>query len=71
MLVEHVVAAGGRIEQAEQRQQGRLTRARGPGDRDELAGLDVHVDVREGVGLDLLGVKDLGDTVEVDQRRSF
>ena len=40
----------------------------GPGDRDVLAVLDLEVDLREGVGLDFVGVEDLLDAFQSDQR---
>ena len=66
--VEDVGAAGGRVEQAQDREQRRLAAARRPRDRHVLAFLDVQVDPRQGVGLDLVGEEDLGESLEVDQR---
>ncbi len=52
----------------EDREQRRLAAARGPGDRDVLALLDLEVDAGERVRLDLVGVEDLGQALELDQR---
>ena len=68
LAVEHVVAVGRRVEQAENRQQRGLAAARRPGDGDVLAALDLEVDPGERVGLDLVGEEDLRDAVEVNQR---
>ena len=67
--VEAVAAAGRRVEQPQDREQRGLAAARGPGDRDVLALLDLEVDAGEGVGLDLVGVEDLAQALEPDQRR--
>src|ERR1700736_617334 len=49
-----VAALGGRVEQAEDRQERGLAGARGPLDRDELAPADGQLHSRQGVGLDVL-----------------
>jgi hypothetical protein len=69
LRVERVAPLGRRVEETEQREQRRLAAARGPGDRHELPVLDLQVDPREGVGLDLVGVEDLGDSLEADERQ--
>ena len=65
---EHVAALARRIEQAEDGQQRGLAAARRAAHRHVFPGADLEVDAREGVGLDLLGVKDPGDALEPDQR---
>ena len=69
-VVQQVLAFGRRIEQTENRQQRRLPAARRPGDRDVLALADFHVNAREGVRLDLVGVEHLGHTIELQERLS-
>ena len=56
-----------RIEEPEDREQGRLPAARRPGDGDVLALVDGEVDVGERVGLQLVGVEDLLDAIEPDE----
>ena len=65
---ERVLAVGRRVEQAEDREQRRLAAARRSFHRDVLARLDLDVDVLKGVGLHLVGVEDLLDPGEADQR---
>ncbi len=65
--VERVAAAGRRIQQTQDRQQGRFAAARRPGNRHVLAFGDIEVHAGKRVGFDLVGVKHLGDGVEVDQ----
>jgi hypothetical protein len=62
-----VGAAGGRVEQAQDREQRGLAAAGGAGDRHVFALGDVEVDAGEGVGLDLVRVEDLGQALEPDQ----
>src|SRR5262245_44936923 len=66
LAVEQVLALGRRIEEAEQREQGRLAAARRAGDREELAFRDVEVNTVERVRLEVVGVEDLGDGLEAD-----
>src|SRR5262249_8540064 len=66
--VQHVPAVGRRVEQPQNREQRRLAAPGGAGDGDVLAGADLQVDVVERVCLDLVGVEDLLDTVELDER---
>ena len=40
----------------------------GTGDGDVLAAVDLQVDAGEGVGLDLVGLEDLGQVLQMDQR---
>src|SRR5207249_1136060 len=69
-ILEQVGAFGGRVEQPQQRQQCRLAAPRRPGDRDVLALLDLEMDIRERVGLHLVGVEDLLDALKLNQRRT-
>ena len=67
LAVEPVAALGRRVEQAQDRQQRGFAAARRPGDGDVLALADLEVDAGEGVGLDFVGVEDLGDAFELDE----
>ena len=66
--VEPVLTVGRRVEQPENRQQRRLSAAGGSRDGDVLPGVDVEVDLREGMGLDLVGEEDLRHLVEANER---
>src|SRR5213596_1675478 len=59
-----------RVEQAEQGKQRRLPTPRGPRDRDVVALLDLEMHVRERMRLDLVGVEDFLDALELNQRRT-
>jgi hypothetical protein len=59
---------GGRVEQAEDREQRGFATPRRPGNRHVLAFPNVHVDAREGVRLHFVGEKHLGDAVELEER---
>ena len=66
-LVEVVPALGGRVEQAEDREQRGLAAAGRAGNGHILALADLQMNAREGVGFDLVGVEDLGDAFEFDE----
>jgi hypothetical protein len=68
LATQDVAAVARRIEQAEDREQRRLAAAGRARDRDVLAGANFEMNVREGVRLDLIGVKDLLDPFHLDQR---
>ena len=55
IALQLMFAGGRRIEQSENRQQGRLAATRRTGDRHKLAATDLHRYGREGVRLHLLG----------------
>ena len=65
--VQHVGAVGGRIEQAQNRQQRGFPAARRPGDGQILALLDVQMNARQRVRLHFVGLEDLGHAVHADQ----
>src|SRR5439155_26770987 len=68
--LEQVRPLSGRVEQAEQRKQSRLPAPRRSRDRDVVALLDLEMDVRERMGLHFVGVEDLLDALELNQRRT-
>src|SRR5262245_18976122 len=59
LVVQRVVAFAWRVQQAKNRQQGRFAAARRSGDRDILALVDLEMNIRQCVGLDFVGIKDL------------
>ena len=59
--VELVAAGVEGLEQARDVEERGLARARGPGDRDELAGLHLQREVAQRMRLDQVGAKDLAD----------
>src|SRR5690606_15146985 len=59
---------GRRVEQAEDREQGRLAAAGRSGNRHVFAARDVEVHAGQRVGFDLVGQEHLLDAVEADQR---
>src|SRR5207244_11042601 len=65
---EQVGPLGRRVEQAQQRQERGLSAPRRPRDRDVVALLDLEMHVRERVRLDFVGVEDLLDALELNQR---
>src|SRR5436309_4676561 len=67
-VFEQVGPLGRRVEQAEQGQQRRLPAPRRPRDRDVVALLDLEMHVRERMGLHLVGVEDLLDALELNER---
>ena len=70
LVVEPVLATGRRVEQAQEREQRGLAAAGRAGDGDVLAAAHLEVHLGEGVGLDFIGVEDLLDAFEADQRRA-
>src|SRR5207244_6368973 len=64
---EDVAPLAGRVEQAEEREQGSLATAGESADSDVLACADLQIDVGERVGFHLFRVEDPGDTDEPDQ----
>src|SRR5438067_8004696 len=66
--IEQVLTAGGRVEQAEDGQQGCLPRPGGADDREPLVLAHRKVDVGEGVRLHFVGEEDLLDVLHLDQR---
>ncbi len=71
LTVEQIAAFGGRIEQAEDREQRRFAAARGAGDGDVFARLDFQINAGQRVGFDLVGEEDFFDAVEVNERFRF
>jgi hypothetical protein len=67
--VEHVLAAAESLQQAGDVEEGGLARARGAGDRDELALLDVDVEATQRVRLDHVGAVDLAQVRHAQHRR--
>src|SRR5262245_27695749 len=67
LAVEQVAAVGRRVEQPEDREQRRLAASRRPGNGDVLALLDAEMDVRQVVRLDLVGIEDFLDALELNQ----
>jgi hypothetical protein len=67
VAVEPVLAAGRRVEEAEDREERRLAAARGAGDADVLAVRDFEVELMEGSRLDLLGHEALFEGVQFDE----
>ena len=67
-LVEGVRTPRGRVQQAEDREQGGLPAAGGSGDRHVLPGMDLEIHVREGVRLDLVRLEYFRDGGELNQR---
>src|SRR5215203_6672220 len=63
-----VLATARRIEQAKDREKRSLARARWAGDRNVLAFLDYHIDIRKRVSFHLIGVVDFFYCLETDQR---
>ncbi|MDF3052464.1 MAG: hypothetical protein K0S19_569 [Geminicoccaceae bacterium] len=70
LLVERVDAIGGRVEQAQDGEQRRLAASRGARNGDVFAVPDLQVNVREGMGLHLVGVEHLLDGLQADERSS-
>ena len=70
LAVQDVSAVGGRIEQAQNRQQRRLAAARRAGDRQVLALLDVEMNARQRVRLHFVGHEDLGHAVQAESKLS-
>src|SRR6185312_12548303 len=68
LSVEQIFALCRCVEQPENRKQRRLATARWPGDRQILARRHLQMNARQGVRLDLVGIEDLRDRVETDQR---
>src|SRR5258706_5389242 len=68
LAVQPVLPLARGVEQPEQRQEGRLAAAGGAGDRDVLPLLDLEMDARQGVRLHLVGVENLGHSLELDHR---
>src|SRR5690606_2767204 len=66
--VEHDASFARRLEPRHQRHERRLARARETDDRDELAGRDLEVHVREHVRRVLAGAVRLRDALELHQR---
>src|SRR5690606_12586319 len=66
LAVEQVLAAGEGLQQAGDVEEGGLARARGAGDRDELAVAHVQVERPQGVGLDEFGAVDLADLAPLE-----
>src|SRR4029079_7832078 len=64
--VQPVVAAGGRIQQAEDRQQRGLAATGRTRDGDELTFLHLKMDTCQSMGFHLIGVEDLLHAVELD-----
>ena len=64
--VEQVLAAGRRIEQADDRQQRGLAAARRSGDGHILAARNLHADLGERVRFHLVRIEHLGDSLHVD-----
>src|ERR1051325_4820698 len=67
VLVENVLAVSRRIEQPENREQGRLAAARRSGNGDVFTLFDVEVNTGECVGFNLVCIKDFLDIREVNQ----
>src|ERR1051325_163865 len=67
LVVEQVAAVGGRVEQAEDREQRRLAASRRPGDGDVFALLDAEMHVRQRVRFDFVGIEDLFDALELNE----
>src|SRR6185436_17362318 len=65
---EHVLTIRWRVEQTEDREQRRFAAARRSFHGDIFARLHFDVNVLEGVGLDLVSVENLLDSVQTDQR---
>ena len=65
--LERVAAVRWRVEQAEDREQGRLSTTGRAGDGDVFAAANIEVNARERVGFDLIREEDFGDAVEVNQ----
>src|SRR5439155_27341997 len=66
---KRVTAVRWRVEQTEDRQQGRFAAARRARDRNVFAVADVQMDSGKRVGLDFVSQKHFGNGVELDQRR--
>src|SRR5690349_17313133 len=66
MVIQDVLAGARRIQQAEDRKQGRLAAARGPGNGNVFTLFNVEMNTRERVGLDLVRLKHFSDVGEVD-----
>src|SRR5947207_7151407 len=64
--VEKVLTAGGRVEEAEDGEQGRFAAAGRTLDRDELAALNFEIDLLQGVRLHVVGVVDLRHVLQPD-----
>src|SRR3546814_3680436 len=70
LAVERELAAGERLQQAGDVEEGGLARARRPGDGDELALLHVQVERTQRVRFDQFGAVDLGDLAHVEIGRA-
>ena len=68
LAVQPVLAAAGRVEQPEDRQQGGLAAPGRAGDRHVLAFRDVEVDVGQGVRFDFIRQKHFVDGLQLDHR---
>ena len=66
---EGVRPVGGRVEQAQNREERRLAAPRRSLNRNVLTVSDLQRDGVEGVGLDFVRVKDFADCVQVNERR--
>src|SRR5690606_8611574 len=66
LAVEQVFAPGEGLQQARDVEEGGLARARGAGDRNELAVAHVQVERPQGVGLDEFGAVDLADLAHLE-----
>ncbi len=64
---KEVGAVGGRIEQAENGEQGRFSAAGWTGDGNVFAAVDGELDAGEGVGLDFVCDENAGYTFQVDE----
>ncbi len=64
---QDIAAFARRIEEAEDRKQGRLSAAGRTADRHVLARPDLEVDVRERVSLDLGGMEDLAESAQLNE----
>ena len=65
--LQRVAPVRRRVEQTEDREQGRFSAAGRAGDGDVFAGANVEVNARERVRFDFVGQEDLGDAVEVNE----
>ena len=67
LVVEHVRAAGRRVEKTEDGKKRRFAASRRSGDRNVFSLFDVDVNARESVRLHLVGVENLGDSFEMNE----
>src|SRR3990172_6953548 len=72
LFTDELVRSHGRaIETAEDPEQGRLARAGGAHDRDELPLANDEADASKGFDRDLAGLEDLRDALELDDGRAY